>query len=151
MSLDVVAVLDGIVSHALASGLFERVNTHEPENPPGNGLSAAVWADRIEPARSSGLAATSVRVAFLVRIYASMLQEPADAIDPDMLTATSTLLGAYSGDFELGGSVRQIDLLGTAGVPLSAQAGYITQDSVLYRVMTIVLPVIVNDVWEQAP
>lgn len=152
MSLDITTILDGIVSHAMALGLFERVNQHEPKNAPGNGLTAAVWADSIAPTPTgSGLASTSARVVFNVRIYSSANAEPADAIDPNILAATSALMGAYSGDFELGGSVRNVDLLGQGGVPLSAQAGYLQQDGRLYRVMTLVLPVLVNDVWEQTP
>jgi hypothetical protein len=43
-----------------------------------------------------------------------------------------------------------VDLLGSAGAPLSAQAGYLNQDGRLFRVMTLTLPIIVNDVWDQA-
>ena len=150
MSLDAAAVLDQVVSHAMALGVFERVNGHEPANAPGHGLTCAVWADSIAPLpAASGLSATSARVVFNVRLYASALQEPADAIDPNMITAVDQLMSAYSGDFDLGGEVRNVDLLGQGGIPLSAQAGYLQQDGHLYRVMTLVLPLIVNDVWEQ--
>lgn len=152
MSLNVTGILDGVISHAMALGLFEQVNTSEPKNAPGNGLTAAVWADRIEPvAPASGLAATSARIVFNLRIYSSMTQQPQDAIDPNIVTALDTLMGAYSGDFDLGGTIRNVDLLGAHGVGLSAQAGYINQDNKLFRVMTVTVPVIVNDVWSQSP
>lgn len=148
--MDVTPILDAVQSHALSLGLFERVNTHEPKNAPGNGLTAAIWADRIAPIPgASGLAASTGLVTFMVRIYSNMLQEPQDAIDPNLLAAVDTLIATYSGDFELGGSVRNIDLLGQHGPALSAQAGYINHDNKLYRVMTITLPVVVNDVWSQ--
>lgn len=145
---DVQAIFDAVQSHALASGYFERVNTHEPKNAPGRGLSCAIWVDHIGPARS-GLASTSVRLVFNVRLYTDMLQEPQDAIDPAVLTACAGLLEDYSGDFTLGGKVESVDLLGKGGVPLQAQAGYISQDGKLMRVMTITLPVISNDAWTQ--
>ena len=152
MSLDATAILDAIVSHAMALGLFERVNSHEPMNPPGHGLTCAVWADSISPLPAgSGLHVTSGRVVFNVRIYTSADSEPRDAIDPHMMAATNLLINAYSTDFELGGNVRNVDLLGQGGVPLSAQAGYLEQDRKLFRVMTLVVPVLVNDVWEQVP
>lgn len=151
MAFDPLPILNAITSHALASGYFERVNGAEPANAPGNGLTAAVWADSVSPiAPASGLAATSARIAFMVRVYASMLQDPPDAIDPNILDATSALLVAYSGDFELGGNVRNVDLLGAHGPGLTGQAGYITQDGQLFRVMTITIPVIVSDVFTQA-
>lgn len=149
--MDIAAIIDAIVSHALASGYFDRVNQHEPKSAPGNGVSASVWADSIEPAsHGSGLSTTSARVVFNVRIYTSMVQEPMDSIDTNIMLAVSALMSAYSGDFELGGNVRQIDLLGSSGMPLQARAGYVEQDKRLYRVFTINLPVIVNDAWTQA-
>ena len=150
MALAVDEIVDVVMSHALASGYFARVNGHEPKNAPGNGLSAAVWADSIRSVQSSGLSSTSAAVVLNVRLYTSMLQEPQDAIDPAMLRAVSALFAAYSGDFTLGGNAREVDLLGSDGAPLQAKAGYLNQDQKLYRVMTITLPVIVNDAWDQA-
>lgn len=152
MSIDTAGILNAVTSHALASGLFESVNGHEPKSAPGNGLTVAIWADLIEAhAAGSGLAVTAGRVVLNVRIYSSMLAEPQDAIDPAMVAAVDALFAAYCGDFELGGTVRNVDILGQAGTVLRAQAGYINQDSKLFRVMTITLPLIVNDAWEQAP
>jgi len=152
MALDTKPIIDAVVSHALTSGHFERVNAHEPTSAPGTGLSAAVWVDATEPARgTSGLRATTARLTLNVRLYTSMLAEPADAIDPRLMAAHDALMTAYSADFTLGDLVRCVDLLGQSGVPLSSRAGYLQQDSRLLRVITIVLPVLVNDVWEQTP
>lgn len=147
--LDTASLFSKVESHALSLGLFERVNTSEPKNAPGHGLTAAIWVQVIEPVQSSGLAATSGRVEFNLRIYTNMLSEPQDAIDPNMTAAVDTLMDAYSGDFDLGATVRNIDLLGAHGTALRAQAGYINQDGKLYRVMTVTLPVIINDIWNQ--
>src|SRR2546429_1429361 len=150
-NLDPDAILNAAVSHAMALGLFERANGHEPKNAPGNGITAAVWVDYIGPhPGQSGLATTSARLVLNVRIYTSMLAEPQDAIDPRVLAAVGVLMGEYSGDFDFGGAVESVDLLGRAGPPMSAQAGYLNQDGKLYRVMTITVPVIVNDVWSQS-
>lgn len=150
MALDIRTILDAVESHALASGFFQAVNGHEPKSAPQNGLTCAVWVEQIGPARGgSGLASTSTRLALFVRLYTPMMSEPEDAIDPDMMTALDALLAAYSGDFELGGLIRQVDLLGAYGDPLSARAGYLTTSGAEYRVMTITLPLIVSDLWEQ--
>lgn len=151
MALDIITILDTVQDHALASGYFDAVNGHEPKSAPGNGLSAAVWVEQIGPARGgSGLGETSVRLALNVRLYTPMVHEPEDAIDPNLMTALDALMAAYSGDFTLGGVVREVDLLGIYGDPLSARAGYLTTAGAEYRVMTITLPLIVNDLWEQA-
>lgn len=150
MALDILGLTDAVVSHAMASGRFETVNGHEPKSAPTvGGLTAAAWSDRVTPVRSSGLDSLSVLLTFNVRIYGSADQQPLDAIDPNMLAAVDDLCRAYSGDFTLGGLVRQVDLLGIHGQPLDVRAGYLQQDGALYRVMTIALPVVVNDLWDE--
>ncbi|MGW1463842.1 hypothetical protein ACWCPT_05740 [Streptomyces sp. NPDC002308] len=149
MTLALTDITDRVVSHALASGLFEQVNQAEPKNAPGNGLNCAVWIDRIGFVRSSGLASGSARLTFNVRIYQNLLGRPEDEIDPAMLAAVDDLFAAYARDFTLGGLVRHVDLLGAEGVPLEAQAGYLLVEGGEYRVMTIVLPLIVNDLWTE--
>jgi hypothetical protein len=151
MSLDVRTILDAVESHALQSGYFQTVNGHEPKSAPQNGLTAAVWVEMIGPARgASGLDATSTRLALFVRLYTPMVQQPEDAIDPALMDALDALMTAYSGDFTLDGLVRNVDLLGTYGDPLGARAGYLTTSGSEYRVMTINLPLVVNDLWLQA-
>jgi hypothetical protein len=150
MPLDSKALSDAMQSHALSTGLFESVNGHEPKSAPGTGLTAAVWSQRIGPApRSSGLKVTSGLVTFFLRIYQNMLMKPEDSIDPMVLDAVDTLFGAYSGDFTLGGLVRNVDLLGSSGTALSGEAGYVNQDGKLFRVVTLTIPLIINDLWVQ--
>ena len=148
--MNVEALFTKIESHALSLGRFDQVNRHEPKNAPGNQLTAAIWVQQIGGAVGSGLAATDARVEFTVRIYSNMLAEPQDAIDPNILSATDVLMSAYQGDFTLDGTIKAVDLLGMAGTPLGAQAGYLTQDNTLYRVMDITLPLLVADAWVQA-
>lgn len=150
MALDIRTILSAVESHALASGHFVAVNGHEPMSPPTSGITAAVWVEQIGPARgASGLDSTTARLALYLRLYTSSIQQPADAIDPALMDALDALMAAYSGDFTLGDLVRQVDLLGQFGDPLSARAGYLAESGAEYRVMTITLPLIVNDLWNQ--
>ena len=150
MSLDIRTILGAVESHAQQSGFFQAVNGFEPKSAPQNGLTCAIWVEQIGPARGgSGLDSTSVRLALFVRLYTPMLQQPEDAIDPDLMTALDALMAAYSGDFTLDGMLREVDLMGRYGDPLSARAGYLTTSGSEYRVMTITLPLIVNDLWEE--
>ncbi len=149
--MDVEALFAAVESHAMTLGRFDQVNRHEPKNAPGNQLVAAIFVADIGPASTaSGQASTTARVEFTIRIYSNMMQEPQDAIDPNILAAVDLLLNAYQGDFTLGGTVMAVDLLGMAGEPLRARAGYINQDSTLYRVMDITLPLLIADAWTQA-
>ncbi|MCX4778170.1 hypothetical protein [Streptomyces sp. NBC_01264] len=150
MTLNISGILDGVVSHAMASGHFEQVNGHEPANAPGLGLTAAVWTETVQAiGRVSGLSSTSALLAFNVRLYTPVQAEPADAIDPNLITAVDDLCAAYIGDFTLDGLIRQVDIFGAHSPGLLVRAGYIQQSGAIFRVMTITLPVIVNDLWEQ--
>lgn len=155
MTFDAAAVstvFDQLTSHAASLGLFDfKVATHEPKNAPGNGLWCSMWVQRISPSpRVTGLAATSGRVEILTRIGANFIQKPEDGIDLNVLSAVSILIGEYSGHFTLGGNVIEVDLLGTHGTPLSAQAGYVQLQDRLYRVMDITVPVIIDSMWSQS-
>jgi hypothetical protein len=150
--MDYGAIVDGLVSHALTTGQFERVNAHEPKNSPGNGLTAAVSLMSLGPARGqSGLVSTSPLLVCAVRLYTSMTYEPADMIDPNLMQAAQALFEAYSDDFTLDGMVRNVDLLGMTGTPLSARAGYVEQSGKVFRIIDITIPMIINDVFDQAP
>ena len=136
------ALFQALESHAMSLGLFARVNLHEPANAPGSKLSCSITLGPVAPyPAGSGLATVTFRFTFNVRLYSAMTQRPLDAIDPDLLAATVTLLGEYAGNFSLGGTVRDIDVLSLAANPV-----YLGQDGKEFRVMQITLPVIVNDV-----
>ncbi len=149
MTLPAKAIRDVLISHAMALGVFDRVAGHEPKNAPGNGLTCAFLLARVDPTKS-GLASTSGRIVYSARIYSSAYQEPLDEIDEYVVDAVDTLFAAYIADFELGGNARHIDIFGSAGISLSALAGYANQDGKQYRIVTITVPVIVNDCWDQS-
>jgi hypothetical protein len=144
-------VFNQVASAAMQLGVFERVNTHEPKNTPGSGLTCSIWIDTIKPVRTSGLNQTSGLVSFFIRIYNSMLAEPQDDIDPAITKAVSTLISTYTGDFDFGqvADVRMIDLLGAYSSGLSAQAGYMEIGNKMFRVMVLDLPVVINDMFVQ--
>lgn len=152
MTLGATGILDRVVSHALATGLFERVNQYEPTSTPGTGMTCAVWVDTIatDP-RASGLDTANALLVVKVRIYAHMSQDPPDAIDPQVSDAVDVLWTAYIGDFTLGDTIRAVDVMGMSGTKLTAQAGYVAVgEGPQLRVMTITLPLLINDVWTES-
>ena len=144
-------VTDKIISYAMASGRFDSVNGHEPKSAPNHDIAFALWVQSIAPARLSGLAATSIVVQFQGRIYIPFTQQPYDMIDPKVLAATTDLMGTFSGDFTFGAAddIRYVDLLGANGTKLSALAGYVEIDRKMFRIMTITIPIVINDAFIQ--
>lgn len=153
MTLNIAGLLQAVQSHASESGYFNDVLLHEPKSAPStSGLTAAVWVERVGPApRNSGLTLTSGLLVFSVRVYGSMLAQPEDEIDMNMVEAVDALMTLYSGDFTLGGKARDVDLLGQTGTSMECRSGYVGIDNKVYRVMDITLPIIVDDLWQQVP
>jgi hypothetical protein len=148
MSLILQDVLDFVVSHAMTTGHFDRVNSHEPKSAPGNGLYCAVWVDKVTMA-TSGLDKASATITLKVRVGSNMIAEPQDGIDPQIMNAVDALLTNYIGDFTFDGTVRNIDLFGSDSEGLSVDAGYVEQDRKMFRIMDINLPIIINDLWTE--
>jgi hypothetical protein len=148
-------IFDAVVSDIQRSGYFDMVNEHEPRTKPGMELRAAVWIQHITPlGTASGLSETSGRILFNVRMYSNLRMQPPDLIDPNLAKACSNTMRRYHDDFDFGLDplVRHVDLLGAYdGVGLYAQAGYLEQDSEVFRIMDLRVPVIVNDIWSQVP
>lgn len=149
-NLDSKALQSSIVSPLAALGIFQNVTGHEPKSAPSNALNAAVFLTGIAPIRAGGLASTSARIEFTIRIYNPMIQEPQDDIDPAILDAAADVIAVYSANLELDvPNLRCIDVLGMYGTGLQAVAGYFNQDSRIYRAMAVTLPLILNDVFDQ--
>lgn len=151
MSLNSAGLFAALSSHAQTLGVFDRVNEHEPQNAPGNGLTCAFWFVRLGPfPAGSGLASTSGLVVFSARIYKPN-QAPYGPEDVAVMSAADALIAAYSGEFDLGGLVRNVDLLGQSGMQLSAAAGWLPFGDTTYRTVDVTIPLVINDLFTQAP
>ena len=150
MSLDLITYRNAAVSHAQATGLFGNVLDHEPISAPGNGLTYAVWVSDIMPVpAASGLDAMAVRLELTGRVYLPADVEPQGDVDAAVTGAVDALVTAYAGDFEFGGAVRNVDLLGMHGAGLRARFGYFQIGGPTYRIATLTVPLILNDIWNE--
>jgi hypothetical protein len=147
--INIASILANVQGHAQKTGYFTNVLLHEPKNAPGPGLTCVVWADRIEPAKSS-VTSVSANLVLKIRLYTNMLAEPEDAIDASLIMAADALYTEYCGDFDLGSEARYIDVFGSEGTRMDCLFGYIEQDKTLFRFAVITLPIIINDVWTEA-
>ncbi|MGW3144836.1 hypothetical protein ACWDG1_09175 [Streptomyces sp. NPDC001177] len=152
MSLDLLTYRAAHMSQAQGLGLFDNVLGHEPVSAPGSGLTYAVWVARVAPVPAgSGLTAGTGRLELTGRVLTPADSEPQDDVDIAVTGAVDQLMTALYADFTLGDTVRNVDLLGAHGPALSAVFGFTRFDSTTYRVATLTIPLIVNDVWTEAP
>lgn len=157
MGLNLVPPQDRIVSLISATSLFDSVNKGELKSAPpkgAKGMSVWLFLDWIGPATGqSGLTSTTGRVVFIARLLTPMIQKPEDKIDTNIGMAAGKVMEVLTGDFELGGSARCIDLLAATGTPMHAKGGYLNigggPDGPMYRMFDVMIPVIINDIWDQ--
>jgi hypothetical protein len=145
------SIQDGLVSHSQALGVFDTVEDHAPATVPGAGIWC-IWEVTVPFAHaSSGLASTSAVLTWVATILAPLTTEPGGDIERDVLRAADALIRSLIGDFDLGGLVRYVDVRGSEGTPLRADAGYASVNGVRLRVVTVVVPLIVNDLYDETP
>jgi hypothetical protein len=149
MASQIKTALVNLTSAMQALGIFDKVQGVEPKQPPGNGVTAAIYLNSVGPAaKVSGLDRASALYVFTLRLYSNMLKEPAEDIDPNLVACIDGVFDALAGDLDLGASVRNIDYFGECGTPLSAKAGYVDVSGTMFRCIDITIPLIVNDTME---
>lgn len=145
------AIFAEVNSVVQRTGYFDASFGHEPKSAPEVELACATYLQSLRPvALVSGLAATSARMEITASIYTPFKSMPEDLIDLNVAKAAAAIITAFSGDFDLAGLVRNIDLLGAHGEPLGARAGYQSMDRTVYRIMDITIPLIISDAFPQA-
>lgn len=151
---DIASVMSALMDRGSELGIFDSVLGHEPKSSPGRGLHLAMWNAGMTPvAETSGLNAASVRVEFQMRIMSSMIQEPMDGIDPEVVGAAGMLMNVLAGGFTLSGEVMAVDVLGAYGESLRAQSGYLSisgqqgDGARMFRVMDVFVPVVFDGCW----
>lgn len=147
MSLDTKAILAKLASIGKAAGLFVKVSKFEPRGQPGNGVTLSLISGPMRPIASSGLNNASLRWQIDGRVYLPMNYEPQEDADSLLTAAAAKYLEALCGQFTLGGLVRCVDVFGSDGEPLSATPGYIEHNDKLYRVITLEIPLLINQQW----
>lgn len=141
------ALYASLESAAQSLGLFQAVEAHEPVNAPGRRLYCSIVLGpapmRPLPA-ASGLAAVSGEITFTFTVWASWNQRPLENVDPEVLAAVASLMTELSGEFSLGGTVRNIDLFS-----MSATPGWIDFQNEQFRVMNLSVPIVINDMFAE--
>lgn len=146
------AILDIIVSEAQLLGVFDRVNQHESKSAQGTGVTCeVVWMTGPTPIPShSGLSSTSGRVVYGVRIMVPLMTSPEDATDALVTQIVDLYINSLHSEISLADAQGSyVDIFGMGGVPIDAQGGYLTIDQTLYRIGTVIVPVIMENIWDQ--
>ena len=145
MAFDASNTLDAVAGHLLASGYLRDVMIGEPKSPPnGDQLTASVFLRSINVAEVT-LGTTIESHVLMLRVFRNMLAEPTESMEKEFAKAISSILSDIIGEFDLGGSIRSIDIAGMYGASVSVNYGYMDLGGTMFRIADITLPLIVDD------
>ena len=133
------STLQALQGFLQASGRFQAVTIGEPKDPPDGVHGAIFLADYGMPMVMLNGGSVERRTV-TVRIYINALREPRGDIEFLMDDIVSELLEDFCGDYDLGGTVRDIK-----PTEITTRFGYQTVGQVLYRIADITLPMTVDD------
>ncbi len=139
MAFQIKDTLQTVQSHLSASGYFQDVVIGEPKQPTGTRLSAAVFMNEFNVIAAT-LTGTVELHSVALRLYRDMLAEPQGDADTDLDNAIAHVEEDLLGDFDLGSTIRNINVDG-----LSTTWGYIDLGGTEYRIADMSLSMIVDD------
>ena len=125
------------------ASLFRKVQIGEPKGSPAERFTAALFMDRVGVAQLT-LTDTIETHVVTIRIYDNMLREPQEDVEFEMARVVSRVMSDLAGEFDLGRTVRSVDVGGIYGTPLSSRWGFIDVSGTMYRFADITVPLIVD-------
>ena len=146
MAFKIKSTLQAVESYLLASGYFgSNVAVGEPKQPvAGAELSAAIFMGSTTVAETT-LTKIIEQHMVTIRIYRDMLAEPTESIEFELGEVSSDIQSDLIGDYDLGETIRNIDIAGIYGAGMGATWGYVDLGGKMYRIVDISLPLIVDD------
>ena len=154
MAFNIKATLDAISSHIARTGYVNDVRIGEPVSPPDaiEKMHAAIYMANAGVV-SLTLSTTIEVHGVVVRLYrrAAFGQgDDAGQVEAEMALAVSQVTSNLVGEFDLGSTMRNIDIAGQYGQSLSATWGYITIGNTVFRTVDLTVPLVVDESATQA-
>ena len=147
MAFEIKNTLHAVETYVTNLGLFSTVQIDEPKQPVGRGLHAAIYMQSVSITTIYLGGDTRESHVVQLRVYKDMLAEypdPQNSLEAELTSVVSKLMSNLLGDTDLESSVMSIDAGGIDGTSMTATYGYLSLGGVMYRVVDISIPLIVN-------
>ena len=152
MPFDIKSTLEKVESYLRADGQIPATTIGEPKSiAPGARIVGAVYMNRVTVTKLALGGETEELHVVTIRLYRDMLAEPIKTLEVDMAVAVQRIVSDLAGDFDLGASIRNVDVAGINGTPFSTDWGHVDVGNKTYRSADITLPLIVDGSATAAP
>ena len=79
-----------------------------------------------------------------VTILLDALREPASGVEKDLALVATNIMADLLGEYDLGGTIRNVDPAGAHGASFATRWGYIEISRKMYRMVDITIPLLVD-------
>ena len=142
MPYDATPTLRALKSFLQTQPRINSAQIGEAHSPPSGKINAGVYMDGIRTPEAV-LDATTKVVDVVVRLYLSFTRL-GEETELTMTQAVTELMGDIEGDFDLDGTIRNVDVAGQYGEGLAAEWGETELGGVQYRIVDVSIPLIVD-------
>jgi len=154
MAFNITNTLNAITSHISSSGYVNDVQVGEPVSVPdaNDRIFAAVWMTSATVAEVTLSNTIELHVSN-VRLYKRAAFGQGDDsgdVERELAIAVSQISSNLIGEYDLGESIRNIDVAGQYGGGLTATWAYVQIGQTVFRTVDLVVPLIVDDSATQA-
>jgi len=154
MAFNIKSTLEAVESHISRSGYVADVQIGEPVAPPDatDRIHAAIYMATAGIAELTLSSTIELHVA-TIRLYkraAFTEGDDAGEVEMDMAMAVSEISSNLIGEYDLGETIRNIDVAGQFGTGMSATWGYVALNQTMFRTVDITVPLVVDGSAEQA-
>ena len=147
MAFDIKNTLHAVETYVQNLGLFSTVQIGEPKQAVGQGLHAAIYMQSLSIIMIYLGGETRESHIVQLRVYKDMLAEntdPQNNLESELASVVSKWMENLLGDTDLESIIMSIAAGGMDGGSMTATYGYLTLGGVMYRVVDINIPLIVN-------
>lgn len=149
-AFNVKASMQAILSKAQANGFVSEVQIGEPKSPkapPGGAKKVFAAVQMVSATVVETVLDKSIEVhTVMVRLYGDAIAEELEETELMLADCTSELMTDVQEAFTLGSEIRNVDVAGQYGQALNAQWGHAELSRVMFRIVDITFPLIVQDV-----
>ena len=147
-SFNVKTTLERVDGYLAASGYFRAGHMiGHPKKPiPAQGAELFAAAYMMSASVVALTLSTTIELHVIgIRVFRNFLTEPVSGIHFQLADAVSQIENDLVGEYDLGANIRNIDVGGQYGQPLRADWGTLDLGGMMYDVVDITVPLIVDD------
>ena len=142
---DIRDTLKLIESYAAGTGYFKGGTIIGQPKAPPEGLTASIYMVAVRNGRLYVNGGTGEVHIVRIEMYRNAMHDPEEDIEMELAQVAQQVKADLLGDYDLGATINHIDTNGIYGVTMDTEWGFKDINNVMFRVATMILPLVIDD------